>query len=234
MGSGVPPALRWLGALAAMLLVVAITLPRAVEAILGAVQIDDAGTVPIVVPDEDELDDALAPVEPVDDGAAEPVHDFSGRDAEVRQAAEPFVAIGGVEGDATYFVFDPIPGSAGCVAEARLEITLLEATPTMLSVHPADVPGAATVEDGDDLPENPFLTPDPQAIAQTDGSPGRLMWDVTSLYRRWGEGEFGDHDRFVVAVRPPQYDDPDLRVQFASVESAEPAVLTWTGLPDCP
>jgi hypothetical protein len=237
MNGGVPAALRWLGALAGMLLVVAIALPMAVDAIIRSVEIDDAGRAPVILPEEEEdLEEDLLPQEPVEAGAAAPIHDFSGRDAVVRQADNPSVAIGEVEGDAVYVVFAPVPGSPACVGEALLELELLEATPTELGAYPADVPGAAELSSGDELPDSPFLTPEPLALAVTDGTPGRLLWDVTNLYVRWAEGEFGDQEHFVVAIRPPAYDDPDLEVRFASIEADadDAGLLTWTGLPDCP
>lgn len=236
----IPPALKWLGALAGMVLVIAITVPMALNAIGESIQIEDAGSPLLNDGDEDvpDLPDAQeAVLDTVEDGMATALADLSGRDDAVRQADESFVAIGGLESDAVYFAFPLIDGDPACVAEATLELTLIQGTATTLGVYPADVPDILELGDGDPLPAEPFLSEGPRAIAETDGTAGVLFWEVTGLYRDWAAGAYaGETDPFVVAVRPIEYGDIDLRAQFASVEAGEEEAgrLAWSGAPDCP
>jgi hypothetical protein len=236
--SDVPPALKWLGAFAVMALVVVLTIPMALDAITQSLQIEDRQATSPLDEDDDPLIDPAeeAVLGELEDGEAIALADISGRNNAVRQATEEFVAIGGASGDAVYFAFPLIEGDPACLAEVRLELTLRQGTAARLVVYPADVPDILELEDGDPLSDEPFLTDHPRAIVETDGTPMVLFWDVTGVYEEWAGGGLTEAtEPFVLAVRPEEYGDGDLRAQFSSVEAGEDEAgrLVWTADPAC-
>ena len=186
--------------------------------------------------------EAELPAGPVEDGEAEAVADLA-LDA---GAAEDFDAgtltIGGDPDDAVVLQFDLIAGDPECIDTAQLEISVQEAQPASeLALFPAGVTDLAALEEGERV-EDAVLDPAPSVLAYTDGSPGRLRFDVTGLYQDWALGEpFANGETaeigepFTVVIRPSANATvPGRSIDFTSADSSsdEPA-LTWVGVDGC-
>jgi hypothetical protein len=234
-------AVRWLLALSAMALVAFFSGTLAVDQLRGAVVLGD-GADADEVQDEPTATITTAAGGPVEDGSAPASADFSASGGIVDEVGATSLTVGAEPGDLVYVQFPLIPGDLTCLATVSLELEVELATPTELGVYPSGVFNAETVTDGATLPEPTVLADAPRAIAFTDGSPGRLRWDVTELYRAWASGESFtptgagvlDGTPFVVAVQPTVADDPDRQVRLAASEAgAAGPSLTWTGVPGC-
>jgi hypothetical protein len=235
-------ALRWVAAVAAMVVAVAILVPMSIDAISSMVAFEDQGSPLFDDADDDEplapLPDDVDVTGPVEDGHAPPLVDFVAHEGMVQQAADPHVTIGDDDGDLILLAFDLIEGDPVCLEHVELHLSVREATTRVhLLIFPADLPGIEELENGDELPEEILATGHPVAVAVTDGTPGRLVWDLTNVYQSWilGEIDVARLTPFVIAIQPDQPEGA-LQAQFASSagEETDPPLLAWRGLPDCP
>lgn len=225
--------LRWLVALGACALVVVVSVPLAFDAITNSVVFGDGE-------EEEELDGEEAasdgpvtepsgevPTGPVSAGEAVAEADAVVTGDTVTQASDEELLIEG-DGDAMVAVFPLIDGSAECVASAELQVAVTEAEQTELAVYA----GRAGVELSDDAEVgDPRRDDTVHSLALTDGTPGRLAWDVTELYRSWAAGELAAAGSpFTVVIAPP---DAPAMVTLASSESDDQPSLSWDGEPGC-
>lgn len=236
-------ALRWLGALVAMTVVAVVSVNLAIGQIQGVLEFGDSAAAPAVPTDVPTLDPLAGPVA---DGSAGPSRDFALLGGAVAGTEAELLVFEGAGEAAMALTFPLISGDPACLSQAVLEITLLEATPAQLGVYPANVGDTAELEDGADAPDPLARTAEPMALAVTDGSPGRLQWDVTDLYRQWvAAGEFlgggeavPEGTPLTVLVMPTE--DPTTRRKLVLAASESGAagdgggpLLRWTGLPSC-
>lgn len=218
MESSVWRLLRWVIALGLCALVVVFGVPLAIDAVTRSVVIgEDAG----------EEEEAAGPSGPVSDGEAEPEADFTVRDGAVGPMSRTELALRD-DGHLAVLRFPLIDGAPECVASAELQMSLLEAERTDLAVYAGQL---RTFEEGDEVGD-PRQNDRVRAWAVTDGSLGRLRWDVTDFYRDWASGNLAPRGIPFVAVVGAA--DP-ATVVFASRESdeADAPSLVWEGVPDC-
>jgi hypothetical protein len=237
--------IRWAVAIIVLAAVVAYAIqeiPNAFQAGIAFVdEEDEEPTLDDVDGGEDAEEAADLPTGPVEAGATTPDVDFSVNDGLVNRAVGDELFIGPDGDDSVVLSFPLIEGDPNCVEGVRLELEIRSATPTELGAHPSALFDAGAVEDGSPPPGDLMLNPDPSALAFTNGTPGRLPWDVTGMYRTWATGAAFGEDRqapvgtpFVVAVRATDGGAPGRAVEFGSVESGDQApTLTWTGVAGC-
>lgn len=227
---------RWLVALGACILVVLVSVPLALDAVTNSVVFggesasdeEDAGQDPAA--DEAALPEPPPgpPSGPVTDGEAAPDVDAVVTDGALAQTTDAELVLD-AEGSLALLVFPRIEGDPACVTSAELGVELTAAEATELAVYAATSP--PDVEDGVEV-DDPRVDGEVRALAVTDGSPGRLRWDVSGLYRSWASGELGPvGGSFAVAVAPPA---GTAAVTFAASESDVPPSLVWDGDEDCP
>lgn len=224
---------RWVVALGACALVVVVAVPMTMDAVTNSLVFGDPEG------DEGEPEDGEdadptepggeVPTGPVEDGQARATADFVVRDGVVGQAAGESLVISEA-GDVAVAVFPLIQGDPDCVATAELQLHMQEGDATELGVYAASIRGP--LEDGDEVGG---VNADDQlrAIAITDGSPGRLLWDVSAAYRAWAAGELAPAGTpFAVVVAPS---DQSAAIRFSSVEAGDDQAptLRWEGDPDC-
>jgi len=177
---------------------------------------------------------------PVSDGNVQPTVDLSLDDGVVTGVGSKTLTIGSEETDAIVLSFPLIKGDPECVGGVRLEIAVEDATPTELGVAPSALFTLDTLDEGAVAPPA-LLDPAPGTLAFTNGSPGRLPWDVTDLYRTWASGtpfpggeSAPPRTPFTLAVRATSPGTPDREVVFSAEESGEDGpTLSWIGLPGC-
>jgi len=152
------------------------------------------------------------------------------------------LTIGQGAGDAALLAFDLVPGSPDCVASANVELQVVSATPaTELGIYPSGVTDAAVLADGNPVAGELVLDRAGAPLAFTDGTPGRLRWDVTALYRTWALGQafpggatVDPGTPFTVAVRATDEGFPGRAIVFQAAQAASDGpTLAWTGVPGC-
>lgn len=231
--------LKWTLAIVLLGGVVAYAVPAALEAAQSSIRFGDEE----VAPEDATPSPSASPGgqgAPVEDGQGTPFADVALVEDEAVDLSEEELEIGPGEEDGVALSFPLIPGAPACVASATLEIQVEEATPTQLFVFPSALFELQTLEPGP-LSEDPILDAAPQAVAETDGNPGRLSWDVTAMYRTWARGEpfptggaAPEDTPFTVVVKPDGA-EVGREVVLLSTESGEEAapLLTWTGEEGC-
>lgn len=229
MGSRVWGLLRWVIALGLCALVVAFGVPMAIDALTSSVVIGED-----IEDDEDDTEEGEGeppgevPSGPVSDGEAEPEADFTVREGTVDQVSRSELSLR-AEGHVAVLRFPLIDGAPECVASAELQMSLLEAERTEVAVFAGPL---ETFEEGEEV-EDPRQDDTQHALALTDGSPGRLRWDVTDFYREWASGDLAPAGSpFVVAVAAI---GSPATVIFASseAEDEDPPTLVWEGESGC-
>lgn len=178
---------------------------------------------------------------PVTDGNLQPTVDLSLDNGVVTGIAEDTLVIGSQESDAVIVSFPLIRGDPDCVGAVLLELNVEDATPTELGVAPSGLFDLGTLAEGAAVPATVLLDPAPGPLAFTNGSPGRLRWDVTPIYRTWALGtpfpggeSAPPRTPFILAVRPTGPGTADREVVFSAKEAGEDGPsLSWIGLPGC-
>lgn len=235
-------AARWFVALGVCVLVVLVAFPLAIDALSASLVFGGDGDPDevAVAPEEDGStpeEDGSTPAEPagevpsgqVTDGDSAPDADFAIVSGVVRQAATNRLTIGEA-GDVVVVVFPLVDGDPGCVALAELEIQLEEADPTEIAVYASSV--HTPLANGDEV-DDPLLDETVRALAVTDGTPGRLRWDVTDVYRSWAAGELAPPGTpFAVAIAPPE-DPADLTFSAREAGVRTAPALVWEGESGC-
>lgn len=240
MGRRIWEFLRWPLAVALLGWVVYWTAPRAVEALGNSFEFGTTGGLTeteaaTATPTPTETPVQI-PTGPVDDGTAAPLTDFAVDGGVIAGLAAEEIVISEEPGDAVVLAFDAIGGDPGCLATVLLEIAVIDATTTEVGAWPASAVDPGTVADGVAVPDPLLLNPQPGARALTDGSPGRLQWDITAAYQEWvTSGQAPADGPFTLAVTATSPVEPGGGVQFASSDAGEDDApsLTWTGVEGC-
>lgn len=224
---------RWFVALGLCALVVMVAVPMTIDALSGSLVFDDAEDDEGQPLDGGDADPAEpvgeVPTGPVEDGSAHATADFVLQEGVVDQAASPSLAISQA-GDVVVTIFPLIEGDPECVSTAQLELHLQEGDPTELGVYAASI--HVPLDDGAAV-DDPRADQQLRAIAVTDGSPGRLLWDVSLAYRAWAAGELAPAGTsFALAIIPQE---GTAALTFASVEggAGQAPTLRWEGEPGC-
>lgn len=229
---------RWFLAIGVSLLVVVVAVPLAIDSLSASLVFGEGDD-----PDAEEEPPADAgdgapegtpgqvPTGSVTDGEAPPEADFVVRGGVVRQSSSETLGIRDM-GDAVVALFPLIDGAPACVALAELELTLEAADATEVVVYASSV--RAPLGNGDEV-DDARLDTTPRALAVTDGTPGRLRWDVTDVYRAWASGELAPPGTpFAIVVAPPVA-EAVAQLTFSSSEAGPPdaPALLWEGDPEC-
>ncbi len=182
------------------------------------------------------------PTGPVANGVSTPTVDFALTAGNVvSEVASDGMTVGDSAEAAIVVSFPLIEGSPDCVQSARLELPVRNASPTEFAVYPSSLPDPATLADGAAAPGDPVIAVDGPPLSFTNGTPGRLTWEVGDLYRTWASGgQFpggaappAGTDRFTLVVKPTGV-EAGREVTFASSETGESGpTLAWTGLAGC-
>lgn len=232
---------RWFVAIGVCVIVVLVAVPMAIDALSASLVFgDQAGDAPgeedpsSVDGGADDTDNAVGPAGevptgPVSDGQAAGDHDFVVREGVVAQATSQSLRLR-QEGDAVVAVFPLVDGDPACVALAELEMQLEEADATEIAVYASTV--RRPLDDGEEVGDA-HLDGMARALAVTDGTPGRLRWDVTDLYRAWAAGELAPAGSpLAILVAPP---DGGADLTFSSTEAGLPEApaLVWEGETGC-
>lgn len=219
-------ALRWLIALGLCVLLVLIAVPAAFDAIRSSVEIRDQ---------ERQAEGADTPSGrsgPVRDGGAAAKTDFAVRGATVRDSDATRLTVTGPSSDSGLVAgFDLIEGAPGCVASLELAVDVVEASSGELGVHAAAINDVEALTDGDTV-EQVALSEEAHAVAVSDGTPGRLSWDLTDLYARWTEDLAPPETPLVVVIRPQQ-EGQEIRVASTESDDSAGPRLRWTGEEGC-
>lgn len=244
-----PGAMRWLGAILGLVIVAFVSLLLLRDALGDLLAVAPPQQRD---PDPDEVD-AGPPVEPtaggpVQDGSVTPLADVAVARGVVTQTDADRLQLDGATAAASlHLQFAAIPGNPGCIAKVDLELTVIEATPAELAAYPSGLADLQSLAPGAPVPQALPADQRPGALAFTDGTPGRLRWNITDLYAGWvrgepapagtpgaGDGAQAQGTGLVVAIAPTVA-DAATRVTFASGEAGQPAApaLVWTGAPGC-
>lgn len=220
-------ALRWLIAVGLCVLLVLLAVPAAMDAIRSSVEVEDQqhaeGT---------ETQQPSAPSGPVRDGGAAAKADIAVRGGTVRQSDAARLTVSGDAADSGLVAaFDLIEGAPGCVASLEFAVDAAEASPGELGVYPAAISDVDSLADGDTV-ERVVRSEDAHAVTVSDGTPGRLSWDLTDLYAQWTEDLTPPGTDLAVVVRP-QDGDQELRVRSVESEDSAGPRLHWTGEEGC-
>lgn len=226
--------LRWLVALAVCALIVVLTIPLAFDAVMRSVEFGEGGAEAEEEEEEEaveEGDGGAVPSGPVADGSTTAVADFAVRDGIVRQAADPELSMA-EDGDAIVIAFPLIDGDPDCVEAAHLHLELLESEPADLAVYASDIANPGGRENGDEVGD-PRRDDEAWWITVSDGNPGRLLWDITDLYKAWALAELAPAGSpFTIVVAPPE-EAAALLVASTERQARQAPTLTWQGMPDC-
>lgn len=225
---------RWFVAIGLCALVVFVALPMAFDALSNSLVFGesvDPDDPDVEEPAEDDQDAPTGevPSGPVDDGSSTPTADFIVQDGTVRASTSESLALTAL-GEAVVALFPLVEGNPDCVALAELEMEVVEAQPTHIAIYASSV---HTPPDNGAEVGNPRRDGATRAIAVTDGTPGRLRWDVTDVYRAWANAELAPAGTpFALAVVPR---DEPVRVIFTSAEAGadRAPTLMWQARPDC-
>lgn len=226
--------LRWLVALVVALLVVVITVPLALDAVLGSLHFGDEEVDPEAGETADgagnsEDGDGQVPSGPVEDGSASAEADFVVRAGTVAQESAAELSLA-EEDDTAVLAFPLIDGDPECVEVAELQVQLLEADATELHVYASDIANPRDLDDGEEV-SDPRRDEEIRSVAVTDGSPGRLLWDVTGLYQDWARGDLAPlGSRLTLVIALPEATSV---VLGASESDDEAPALAWEGVADC-
>lgn len=237
-GQGLPPwavsALKWAGALLALLLLFNYAVPKAWDQLQGAVSVDTG--------DDDEGDDLpaadAASTEPdaLEEGEIIASTDIATRNGTIRGRTAEMITLGADEAEQLLLGFEPVPSDPACLTQVLLEVLLQEsASDTALLVRPATLSNIAELEDGQALPPDAVIEGSTPARAQAaGGSAGWLRWDITGPYllsHRTAPPE----GPIVLSVSHPEDDDPERAVVLATTDGPEEthARLHWTAVEEC-
>lgn len=238
-------ALKWTVALLLLGGLVVYSIRGAVDGFASGVLVERESTPspsPSAAPEGGEGPTApQVPTGPVADGSAQATADVSVAGGLITGVSDEQLLIGPEAGAAAVLSFPLIPGAPQCVNQVRLEAELLEATAGQLGLYPSGLFDFSALLDGSTPPGSPVLDPSEPSVAVTNGSPGRLAWDVTNIYRGWALGAVFVQGRnapvgspFNVTIRPIVEAEEGREVVFSAVEAGGPvATITWTAVPGC-
>lgn len=223
--------MRWVIALALGAVLVVLAVPAAIDALRSSVQINEQDG------DAAQADGSASsqrsdPTGPVRDGAAAAETDLAVRGGTVGQSDAARLELTGDVADSGIVAgFDLVDGDPACVSSLELAVDVVEASPGELDVLASGITDVGELADGETV-EQLTLGDEPRAVALSDGTPGRLSWDLTELYGRWTQDLTPPGTDLAVVIRPRREGQ---RVHVASVESDDSAGprLAWTGKEGC-
>jgi hypothetical protein len=223
-------ALKWIGVVGAMLLVLVIVPPMLLDTL--------SDTITFGGEEDPFLEEGIEPSptpEPEPEGGTQQATAMVGvRNAVVQTAVAETLTLSVEAAEELLVAFDPLPFDPACLIDIDLEINLLETTgATEIHVRPARVDDLAAFAQGDPLPADAAVSAGDPARALTTGPPGTLRWTVTGPYAIAArEAEPGAD--IVLAVFLP--DDAEVAVTFATgLEDPDRLPrLRWTAVADCP
>lgn len=221
-------ALRWLIALGLCVLLVLIAVPAAFDAFRSSIEIRDQKR----QAESADMPEPSGPSGPVRDGGAAAKTDFAVHGGTVRQSDAARLTASGTAPDSGVVAgFDLIDGAPACVASLEFAVDVVEASAGELGVYPAAITDVHALADGDTV-EQLALSEDAHAVAISDGTPGRLSWDLTDLYTQWTQELTPPGTDLAVVIRP---ENEGQEVRIASTESDDSAGprLRWTGEAGC-
>lgn len=243
-------ALRWALVAAALIAVLVLAVPAALEALSSTVA-TEPGAFEEADPPSAELPSAELPstgqppvpgTSAVADGSAFPLADAHVSAGTVQASVAPSLQLGPGAGDAIVLAFSLIPGPAACIQAVRVDVTVQAATsPQELALFPSGMADLAGLVEGTAVTGPPTLQVAGRSPVLTDGTPTRLSWDATELYQQWVTGVVDGQTvpagaPFSVALAAPLGDaDPDRLVTVGAAEGSveEAPQLAWFGVPGC-
>lgn len=223
--------MRWVIALGLGALLVVLAVPAAIDALRSSVQIHEQDG-DAAQADGSATSDQADPTGPVRNGAAAAKTDFAVRGGTVGQSDAARLELVGAAADSGIVAgFDLVDGDPACVSSLELAIDVVEASPGELDVFASGISDVDELADGDTV-EQLTLGDEPRSVAVSDGTPGRMSWDLTELYGRWTQDLTPPGTDLAVVIRPRR---DGQRVHVASVESDDSAGprLAWTGEEGC-
>ncbi|HWB71186.1 MAG TPA: hypothetical protein VG452_03135 [Egibacteraceae bacterium] len=246
-----PGAMRWLGAILGLVVVALLSLLLLRDALgdllaVAPPQQRDPGAAEVDAGPPPESPAGPAAGGPVQDGSVTPLTDLAVAGGVVSQTDAERLQLDGPTGAGSlHLQFATIPGNPGCIAGVDLELTVVEATPAELAAYPSGLADLQGLAPGEAVPQALPTDQRPGALAFTDGTPGRLRWNITDLYAGWVRGELAPTGTpgaggaqqgpgLVVAIASTVA-DATTTVTFASAETGQPTApeLVWTGTPGC-
>jgi hypothetical protein len=219
-------ALRWIGSLIGLVLLVMFAVPQAVRDLRAGIQFNGD-------PQASEAADAAGGGGPVADGQAGPAADYGVTGTTAKESGARIVTVT-QPGEHMVVAFERITGDPACLSRVQLEVQVLDATPTTLAVLPSATFEPAAVTDGGQVTLDPPV-PSAPVLAVTDGTPGFLAWDVTGLYREYVTAPAVPATAPLVVTVGPSAPDPTQRLRFAASEAGpeDAPRLSWAGIPGC-
>ncbi len=248
MSERVRGAARWLLVGAALVAVLMLAVPAALEA-LSATVATEPGAFAEADPPSTEL--ATAPPsspaaqEPAAadaDGSVFPAADVAVSGGVVQSAAAASLQLGPGTGDAILLQFPLVGVEPACLAAVRLDVSLqASASPQQLALFPSGLTELGVLADGTPLPAPSLLPVAGRTPVDVDGTPQRLSWDATELYRQWVSGSVDGQPvppgaPFTIALAAPLGDaDPARLVTLGALEGpvAQAPQLAWFRTPGC-
>ena len=129
------------------------------------------------------------PTGPVTNDVSPPQVDFALTSGVVNAVAAEEMTVGAGGQDGILVSFPLIEGNPDCVMSARLEMLVVRATPTEFGAYPSSIADPTTLAEGAVTAGDPAIGVATTPLAFTDGTPGRLEWEVGDIYRGWVKGE---------------------------------------------
>lgn len=182
------------------------------------------------------------PTGPVTNDVAPPAVDLALSSGVVTAVTAEEMTVGAGAQDGIVVSFPLIQGNPDCVQSARLELLVVRATPTEFGAYPSTIADPASLAEGALPPGDAAIGVDGPPLSFTNGTPGRLEWEVADLYRRWAKGEAYaggspppvGTPRFTLVIRPTDGGAAGRQVVFAASETGDQGpTLAWTGLAGC-
>jgi hypothetical protein len=253
MGNGLPPAVRWIGAVAALAVIVLIAAPLALDQLQQGIVINGgsgsggaaatepgagvspspgSGTAP-----SSPSEAAAPPVAttgPVEDGSAEPVADFVVSDGSVEGPSAEELELDETD-DAVYAAFPPIAGTASCVEEVSLRLEAGDGSRTELRAYAAALGNPEGLEVGQEVPSDTRLGESVSTVALFNGAPGVLEWEVTDQYDQIiGSEQIASGAPLVFTVQPTgNAAAGPLELTASEASSGTAPTLSWEGESGC-
>lgn len=220
---------KWAAMLLFLAIVVALALPRAIEAMTASI---DFGT----------SDDAEAEATPTADPGPPPLTtgdgpalaDIGVQGGTVRDVATEVLTLGPALSDQVLIAFEPIPLDPACLTDVLLSVFLVESVPTQVYAAPAQLLDINTLADGDPLPADALFSGQ-QVTAITNGSPGFLQWNVTEEYTLAARNAEGGEVILALTSQIPEDPTAQGNTTLAAVDGLEQqrATLTWSAVRGC-
>ena len=221
-------ALKWAVALTGMGLVVAIAVPRALDALSHAISFDmdrPSATAPTPTPVQEPETTG---------GESAATAAASVRGAVVADVAPEVVTLGGGGADEVLFAFEPVPTDPACLTQAQLEVTVGDSSGAPeVRVSPARVADLTALGVGDPLPADVALDPGDPVAASLEDDPDALRWTVTAVYSIAVREAMADTNVVLSLTLAPE-SEGTVTLVSATGDAEQAPRLTWTAVEGCP